>query len=262
MPRPKKLNAHLARARLLSASARWNARRAAAKVSPSTVNEQLNVDLCNKSDEGDLCNDNDSSEEMPSDTDHSELENSSSDEDSEEQSDDYTADCDETEAVSTVSTTSHVKIASLSWKEGAGESLKRPFGSGSERTAKRQRQHQRELEKAASSCLDLASVFRRQQELGISSKERRPAIMTRRQAVQHHTKEKRRLALEDCNYKIEGLRETVPASLAHVAHSTILACHDNCLKKMDLYRKGVAYGSGEWKKLTSHQKPYLSGDDR
>jgi hypothetical protein len=154
--------------------------------------------LCNDSNEGDLCNDNDSSEEMLSDTDHSELESSSSDEDSDEdskeQSDDYTADCDETEAVSTVSTTNHVK---LSWKEGAGESLKRSYGSGSERTAKRQRKHQRELEKAASSCLDLASVFRRQQELGISSKERRPAIMTRRQVVQHHTKEKRRLALKD-----------------------------------------------------------------
>jgi len=185
MPRQKKLNAHLAQARLLSASVRWNARRAATEVSPSTVNnEQLNIDL----------NHDDSSEGMLSDTDDSELETSSSDEDCEEQSD-STADWDETEAVST---TNHVEIASLlSWKEGAGKSLKRPYGSGSERTAKRQRKHRRELEKAASSCLDLPSLFRRQEDLGLSSKECRPAIMTRRQAVQQHTKEKRHLALED-----------------------------------------------------------------
>ena len=29
-----------------------------------------------------------------------------------------------------------------------------------------------------------------------------------------------------------------------------------------LYRQGVAYGSGEWKSLTSHQKVYVPGDDR
>ena len=31
---------------------------------------------------------------------------------------------------------------------------------------------------------------------------------------------------------------------------------------MRLYQQGVAYGSGEWKKLTSHQKAYLPRDDR
>jgi hypothetical protein len=72
----------------------------------------------------------------------------------------------------------------------------------------------------------------------------------------------KRYARENCNYKIDGLRETVPASLAHVANRTILACHNSCLKKMELYREGVAYGSNAWKKLTSHQKPYFSGDDR
>jgi hypothetical protein len=31
---------------------------------------------------------------------------------------------------------------------------------------------------------------------------------------------------------------------------------------MGLYRQGVAYGSGEWKSLTSHQKAYVPGDNR
>jgi hypothetical protein len=43
-----------------------------------------------------------------------------------------------------------------------------------------------------------------------------------------------RYARENCNYKIEGLRDTVPASLAHVASSTILGCYSSCLKKMQL----------------------------
>ena len=193
MPRPKKLNAHLARARLLSAAVRWNTGRAATEVGSSTVNEQLNADLCNDSNEEILSISD--SEEMLSDIDNSELESSSSDEDCEEQGDDYTADCGETEAVSIAN---DVEIAlPLSWKEGAGKSLKRAYGSGSERTVKRQRRNQRELGKAAESCLDLASLFRRQKELGLSLEERRPAIMSRRQVVQQRTKEQRRLALED-----------------------------------------------------------------
>lgn len=80
--------------------------------------------------------------------------------------------------------------------------------------------------------------------------------------IEYFWSHSKRYARENCNYKIEGLRKTVPASLAHVANSTILACSNSCLKKMELYRQGVAYGSGEWKKLTSHQKPYLPGDDR
>ena len=31
---------------------------------------------------------------------------------------------------------------------------------------------------------------------------------------------------------------------------------------MDLYWRGIAYGFGEWKKLTSHQKTYSPGDDQ
>ena len=72
----------------------------------------------------------------------------------------------------------------------------------------------------------------------------------------------KRYAREKCDYSIEGLRQHVPDALANVKHSTILACYKSCLRKMDHYRRGIAYGSGEWKKLTSHQKMYLPGDDR
>jgi hypothetical protein len=80
--------------------------------------------------------------------------------------------------------------------------------------------------------------------------------------IEYFWSQAKRYARENCIYKIEGLRDTVPASLAHVANSTILGCYSSCLKKMELYRTGIIYGSGEWKKLTSHQKPYLPGDDR
>jgi hypothetical protein len=72
----------------------------------------------------------------------------------------------------------------------------------------------------------------------------------------------KRDARENCDYSMEGLRQHVPEALAKVRNSTILACYKSCLEKMDHYRRGIAYGSGEWKKLTSHQKVYLPGDDR
>ncbi len=72
----------------------------------------------------------------------------------------------------------------------------------------------------------------------------------------------KRYAREGCDYSIEGLRQNVPNALASVKNSTILSCSKSCLEKMDHYRRGIAYGSTEWKRLTSHQKIYLPGDDR
>ena len=36
----------------------------------------------------------------------------------------------------------------------------------------------------------------------------------------------------------------------------------SCLKKMELYREKIEYGTSEWKNLTSHQKTWAFNDDR
>ena len=41
-----------------------------------------------------------------------------------------------------------------------------------------------------------------------------------------------------------------------------LGHYKSCLKKMDLYREKIQCGTGEWKKLTSHQKTWAANDDR
>jgi hypothetical protein len=72
----------------------------------------------------------------------------------------------------------------------------------------------------------------------------------------------KKYARENCDYTLDGLRRNVPLALGHVKHLTILANYHWCLRMMELYRQGVAYGTGEWKKLTSHQRAYIPGEDR
>ena len=67
-------------------------------------------------------------------------------------------------------------------------------------------------------------------------------------------------ARESCDYTIDDLRRHVPDALVQVRNSTILGSFESCMKKMELYRQGIAYGAEEWKKLTSHQKVYLPID--
>ena len=69
-------------------------------------------------------------------------------------------------------------------------------------------------------------------------------------------------ARDMCDYTLEGLRKHVPMALKLVSNSTILGNYQSCLRKMELYRQGVAYGDAEWKKRTSHQKVYVPGDNR
>ena len=61
---------------------------------------------------------------------------------------------------------------------------------------------------------------------------------------------------------LRGYEKRFPLSLTSVKNSTILGHDKSCLKKMELYRKGVQYGTAEWKKLTSHQRIYIPGEDR
>ena len=64
------------------------------------------------------------------------------------------------------------------------------------------------------------------------------------------------------HYNIDGVREDVPKAFRLVKSSIILGHYKSCLKKMNLYREKVVYGTDEWKKLTSHKKTWGVNDDR
>lgn len=64
-----------------------------------------------------------------------------------------------------------------------------------------------------------------------------------------------------CKYIIESLREDIPRALAQVKGSTILGHYTSCLKKIELYREMIEYGTSEQKKLTAHQETWAVNDD-
>ncbi len=65
----------------------------------------------------------------------------------------------------------------------------------------------------------------------------------------------------ECDYTFDALRKYLPQALASVKSFTILRCYDRGRQKMQLYKEGVAYGSSEWVKKTSHQKINTSGTE-
>ena len=54
-------------------------------------------------------------------------------------------------------------------------------------------------------------------------------------------------ARENCLYTFTGLRETVPKALDSVSPATIHRYYLHCMRIIDAYAAGVAYGTGEFK---------------
>jgi hypothetical protein len=107
---------------------------------------------------------------------------------------------DETEVG--VDTTVNRPEYKLEWKENAGKSLKRPYGSGSERTMKRRRKHQRELEQAAANTRNIVDIFKQQQGL------KAPAKRAGRSSQQ--------LRLEKLNRALDDLDRLIKSSKVQV----------------------------------------------
>ena len=200
MLRLSKQKAHLAMASLLSACVRSNAKRTRVEASLPTGSEQLSIDSGNND-----------SEQIPLDTTEDKLFDedcspdcspdcsSSSDEDCSSSSDEdcsSSSDEDCTEEPGTVDSDDTMADI-IRWKEGVGQSLKRPYGSGSESTAKRRRRHQRELAQEASGCLNIVALFKRQQDLGLGIPVANEPPRTISQEMQRDTRESNRKAMED-----------------------------------------------------------------
>lgn len=66
----------------------------------------------------------------------------------------------------------------------------------------------------------------------------------------------------NCKYSLERLQDNVLQALSQVKNSTILGHYKSYLRKMDLYREKIQYGTVEWKKLTSHKKTWAVGNNR
>ena len=79
------------------------------------------------------------------------------------------------ETAGAISLSSNVgSVSMLRWIDEAekAKTSKRPYGSGSRATEKRRRRHQRELGEAVENTLNIADLFKRQQELGVSTSSR------------------------------------------------------------------------------------------
>lgn len=56
----------------------------------------------------------------------------------------------------------------------------------------------------------------------------------------------KRYSRNNCDYSFDGLRKTVPASLASVPRNTIRRFYGQCLRTMEAYRSGLKYGTEEF----------------
>ena len=69
---------------------------------------------------------------------------------------------------------------------------------------------------------------------------------------------------ENCDYKMDGLRENVPQALSNVPISTIWRFYAKCVRTMDAYRDGYIYGTKDFQQhvYKSHRKVKEKDVDR
>ncbi|KAF8434216.1 hypothetical protein BGX38DRAFT_178976 [Terfezia claveryi] len=66
----------------------------------------------------------------------------------------------------------------------------------------------------------------------------------------------KRHARENCEYSLQGLRDTIPLSLNSVSELTIWRFYNKCQRTMNAYRDGCQYGTAEFKERVykSHRR--------
>jgi len=201
MPRPSKRKAHLNKARLASILVCTKAQNAVTHTDTSlSASEQLFPMNNNSSSETGQLESDDSGlrSEAASSVEESDYDESSSSDESTTSSERSAV--DETDGINDAepsgSPSQFKRAPLLAWKEGAGQSLKRQYGTGSQSTAKRQRRHQRELDQAASNTHKIFDIFKRQQDLGISMNDKEQCFkVPRAKKVREEGQKERKLEL-------------------------------------------------------------------
>ena len=114
----------------------------------------------------------------------------------------------------TIVNSSRSAYSTLQWKENAGSTLKRSYGSGSKATEKRRRKNQRDLSLASSGTLNIMELFNRQHELqGSESRSEQGLAAVRPRNDQDHRQGEqeslRQRALKDLEVLLNLKREQI-----------------------------------------------------
>jgi hypothetical protein len=119
------------------------------------------------------------------------------------------------------------------------------------------RKHDRRLIQEESVNIEKDFGRRSLQTLDEGSQEQPDVLATGYQEIETEESHNSWQADEFDNEELQREQEELASSSAcEKLYNTILGNCNSCMRMMELYRQGVAYGTGEWKKLTSHQKIY------
>jgi len=137
----------------------------------------------------------------------------------------------------------------LQWKENAGSTLKRSYGSGSISTEKRRRKNQRDLGVASSGSLKITELFNRQRELQApeSRSEKQGLTITRPRSDRDHPQEDpenlKQRALKDLEMLLNSKREQI-RKYGHLLAQEGDFCRRHCMVRNFLYMQKERSESG------------------